>query len=458
MKLSQNKIIILIFLMAAITCFFAVYLRLFTEKELWYEMFAAILGVIITAVITMVLLKGQTTNDVERERAAKVFEEKLRIYQEYLQTLCNVIEDRCLSDQEKIRLEFHTSYVAMHCDPKYIVDVSSSVKNIIEYVCPDDIDTIKGGNRRSDSPDALLDNLFNIVEAFRKDLYGSDFRFDDKCRLDTLENFSNAYRNARSETTGASSIEMPANVVNIVNGVDEQPSKNDDQTLWDGVLPENDKDGWHISEITGSNDLTLTASNDNPGRIHIGYKDGRYYMSAAYQNDSDFAKPLKWEKGGRQRYGLWWKYLDNPYCDIPFDELAENFHSDTSVGQYIKDIVVQLTDVLSRHHRTVLLKNKVGTYENWKIFAWYWDTLACEFENSTEGKPYMDIVAEGEGYAIRFGNRSRDISMLRGTLARIGCANQTIGDDGCVILDRIDSVDIDAASARIKSWIEKISC
>ena len=111
--------------MAAITCFFAVYLRLFTEKELWYEMFAAILGVIITAVITMVLLRGQTTNDVERERAAKVFEEKLRIYQEYLQTLCNVIEDRCLSDEEKIRLEFQTSYVAMHCEPKYIVDVSN---------------------------------------------------------------------------------------------------------------------------------------------------------------------------------------------------------------------------------------------------------------------------------------------------------------------------------------------
>ena len=155
MKLSQNKIIILIFLMAAITCFFAVYLRLFTEKELWYEMFAAILGVIITAVITMVLLKGQTTNDVERERAAKVFEEKLRIYQEYLQILCNVIEDRCLSDEEKIRLEFQTSYVAMHCEPKYIVDVSNSVKKIIEYVCPDDVDTIKGGNRGSDSPRCL---------------------------------------------------------------------------------------------------------------------------------------------------------------------------------------------------------------------------------------------------------------------------------------------------------------
>lgn len=454
MKLSQNKIIILIFLMAAITCFFAVYLRLFTEKELWYEMFAAILGVIITAVITMVLLRGQTTNDVERERAAKVFEEKLRIYQEYLQTLCNVIEDRCLSDEEKIRLEFQTSYVAMHCEPKYIVDVSNSVKKIIEYVCPDDVDTIKGGNRGSDSPDALLDNLFNIVEAFRKDLYGSDFRFDDKCRLDTLENFSNAYRNARSEATGGSSIEMP---VNAVNGEVVQPAKNGDKSLWEGVLPEN-KDGWHISEITGDSDLTLTASDGNPGRIHIGYKDGRYYMSAAYQNDSDFAKPLKWEKGGRQRYGLWWKFLDNPYCDIPYGELAEKFSSDVSVGQYIKDNVAQLTDVLSRHHKTVLLKNKVGAYANWKIFVWYWDTLACEFTNQAEGTPYMDIAADGEKYVISFGNRNKDISLLRRTLSRIGAANTSAGNDNRVILDEIDSTDIDAVSTRIKYWIEKISC
>lgn len=79
-------------------------------------MFAAVLGVIITAVITMILLRGQSDDDVERERAAKIFGEKFRIYQDYLHTLCDVIKDHSLSDEEKIRLEFQTSYVAMHCD------------------------------------------------------------------------------------------------------------------------------------------------------------------------------------------------------------------------------------------------------------------------------------------------------------------------------------------------------
>ena len=93
MNFTQKKIVIITTILIVIACFFAVYLRLFTGKELWYEMFAAILGVIISAVITMVLLKGQTETDVEREKTAKVFEEKLKIYQEYPHALCDVIKD-----------------------------------------------------------------------------------------------------------------------------------------------------------------------------------------------------------------------------------------------------------------------------------------------------------------------------------------------------------------------------
>lgn len=66
-KSGQNKIIIVAGALVVVACFFAVYLRLFTNRELWYESFAAILGVIITAVITLLLLKGQSNNDVEKE-------------------------------------------------------------------------------------------------------------------------------------------------------------------------------------------------------------------------------------------------------------------------------------------------------------------------------------------------------------------------------------------------------
>lgn len=112
MKLTQKKAVCVVTILVVIACFFAVYLRLFTGKELWYEMFAAVLGVIITAVITMILLKGQSDDDVERERAAKIFEEKLRIYQDYLHSLCDIIKEHSLSDEGKIRLEFQTSVLS----------------------------------------------------------------------------------------------------------------------------------------------------------------------------------------------------------------------------------------------------------------------------------------------------------------------------------------------------------
>lgn len=73
-KFTQYKIITITAILIALACFFAIYLRLFTEKELWYEMFAAVLGVVITAIITMILLRGQsamTLNVREPPRSLK---------------------------------------------------------------------------------------------------------------------------------------------------------------------------------------------------------------------------------------------------------------------------------------------------------------------------------------------------------------------------------------------------
>ncbi len=264
MKLTQKNAIIVVASLVIIACFFAVYLNLFTEKELWYEMFAAVLGVIITAVITMILLRGQSDDDIERERAAKIFEEKLRIYQEYLQTLCDVIKDHSLSDEEKIRLEFQTSYVAMHCNSKYISTVSNAVKELIEYSCPDENNENLNRKNKSGSPDPILDNLFSIVEAFRKDLYGDDFRFDAQHKKNTLENFSDAYRNAKSNDYNNEKeqqrITVDLNVLsnpqictkntNEYNNQDSDQHKDEtihtDLSLWNEALSKWKEEGWIV--------------------------------------------------------------------------------------------------------------------------------------------------------------------------------------------------------------------
>ena len=95
---------VLTVIMIVIACFFAVYLRLFTEKELWYEMFAAVLGVIITAVITMILLKGQTENDTEITTWTCTFAEGTPLsfaYKEIINDLTKDIEKRILMPKSK---------------------------------------------------------------------------------------------------------------------------------------------------------------------------------------------------------------------------------------------------------------------------------------------------------------------------------------------------------------------
>ena len=484
MKLTQRKAVLVVAILVVIACFFAVYLKLFTGKELWYEMFAAVLGVIITAVITMILLRGQSDDDVERERAAKVFEEKLRIYQDYLHTLCDVIKDHSLSDEEKIRLEFQTSYVAMHCDSKYIATVSNAVKELIEYCCPDEDGENLSRKNKSGSPDPLLDNLFCIVEAFRKDLYpDSNFEFDDKHKLATLRNFSDAYRNAKS--SGNNNVEQEQRRItvdlNVLSnsfanaGIDAVPEKEPDEqdseqqsetacvedtSIWDEAVSKWGKEGWHVEGMSDQFDgFEMTNTKGNPGVVYVGFWNGKCYIKATYDGDPDFSKPLKWEKGGRRNYGQWWQYLAEPYCNIAQGKFVETFKSDKELQQYIIDTVEQLKDIIKRHHRTATWKNGVGSYDKWKIFIWYWDMLACELSSDEEGTPYMDIIEDGKSgnVLIQFANRKEDNDLLNKTLKRIGCQDKEIGTNGYVILEVIRSTDASVVSERVKYWIEKIN-
>ena len=484
MRLTQRKAVLVVAILVVIACFFAVYLRLFTGKELWYEMFAAVLGVIITAVITMILLRGQSDDDVERERAAKVFEEKLRIYQDYLHTLCDVIKDHSLSDEEKIRLEFQTSYVAMHCDSKYIATVSNAVKELIEYCCPDEDGENLSRKNKSGSPDPLLDNLFCIVEAFRKDLYpDSNFEFDDKHKLATLRNFSDAYRNAKS--SGNNNVEQEQRRItvdlNVLSnsfanaGIDAVPEKEPDEqdseqqsetacvedtSIWDEAVSKWGKEGWHVEGMSDQFDgFEMTNTKGNPGVVYVGFWNGKCYIKATYDGDPDFSKPLKWEKGGRRNYGQWWQYLAEPYCNIAEGKFVETFRSDKELQQYIINNVEQLKDIINRYHRTATWKNGVGSYDKWKIFIWYWDMLACELPSDEEGTPYMDIIEDGKSgnVLIQFANRKEDNDLLRKTLKRIGCQDKEIGTNGYAILEVVRSTDAIAVSERVKYWIEKIN-
>lgn len=420
-KITQNKALIAISALVVFVCFFAVYLRLFTGQELWYEMFAAVLGVIITAVITMILLRGQTNNDVERERDAKVFEEKLRIYQDFLQQLQEVIKDGTLTEEEKILLQFQVSYVAMHCEQECIEKVSTSVKQILACKCGN----VKAEN--TDSSNELLDYLFNIVEAFRKDLYGKEQHFENKTRNNAINNLKLAFETEEI-----------------------QGDWKDIKTKWENA-------GWIIEGMTAQKPtLSLKRKNSSTTEsISIATKPQGLCFQASYPNEPDFSQPLKWQMSGYSNNGNWWKYFDKKYRDIPVSQFTEKFNDekDKEFQQYVISHVSKLKDILDDFQHTMNLKNLIGKHEGCKIFIWYWKILACNFEN-IDGTPFLDIFEENGKMLICLGNREKNAEKLENFMKKIGIKGEK--KDHRYLLEAMNSNDTKDIANRINELIDKI--
>lgn len=160
---------------------FAVYFKVFSEEELPARLLAAILGVVITAVITQLLLKGQGDKERNAKRSAKVFEERLVIYKAFLQKLCDVVQDLKIEPQEEIQLQFQVANIAMHTGSQSIREISENVREII----------VKITNGEDDRND-MLAPLFNIANVFTKELYESTedvIKVDSEDWKNTLLNF-----------------------------------------------------------------------------------------------------------------------------------------------------------------------------------------------------------------------------------------------------------------------------
>ena len=165
-------------------CFFALLVIIAAISGTWpgkdvsAQFFSAISGALIAAIITLFLLKGQTEVEADREKDSIVFKEKLRIYQEFLSKLCDVVKDMEITAQEEIELQFQVSYVAMHTEPEAIKTISKQVKDIVV-----DIKNNVGGKKN------MLNQLFIIADTLYKELYKKDYPYNRTDRVETITNF-----------------------------------------------------------------------------------------------------------------------------------------------------------------------------------------------------------------------------------------------------------------------------
>ena len=201
---TNNKIVgvyglglIIIFIIFLTIILSASYMGVFKGFEPYQQLIAAMLSVAATGVITALLLifqrkqqeelnEKQRTFEVEQKdkekerlQETKVFEEKLRIYQDFLHKLCDVVKDQKITREEEIELQFQISYIAMHTKSSTIKIISDNIKEIIISL-----------KKEEDDANNMLGRLFNIADEFHQELYDDDNSvLVGPDREDTIENF-----------------------------------------------------------------------------------------------------------------------------------------------------------------------------------------------------------------------------------------------------------------------------
>lgn len=429
----------------------------FTYQDFPARLMAAILGVVITATITVVLLDGQSKKEQTAKRNSKIFEEKLKIYQDFLTTLYDVVKDRKLTEEEKLQLEFKTSLVAMHCKPANLNLVSAAIGKVISSCCPSN----EKKKQKSQGNIPLLRSLLDVVEALKIDLYEVDVKKDgDKVDNDlekmlfspdikkkTINNFQNAYVETADE--GTESLDS-----------------------WSQAIKKWQDYGWKVKTLESEDCPLLISRNDgNPGRINMGFYNGHYYLQARYEGDRNFSKCLKWDNGGYLQSDMWYEFPALS-MEVPKGSFIEKFNSSPELQQYIIKKVNYLMEVIQKEHRTILWMKALKAldeHKNWHTFTWYWATLACEYQNDEEGKVYMDTLPDENDNSkilIKLGNRANDVELLKRTLKHIGYADKANDIDtteSCyVTIATIDShepnTEADMVAKKLKELIEKITC
>jgi hypothetical protein len=81
-------------------CAIAVVFKVFPLRELPASFIGAALGAVITGVVTVVLLEGQSKAEEIKERNVKVFEQKSAIFQEYINQVWRIWEDQKITAEE----------------------------------------------------------------------------------------------------------------------------------------------------------------------------------------------------------------------------------------------------------------------------------------------------------------------------------------------------------------------
>jgi hypothetical protein len=160
-KSKWTKPLLLALLCLVLFCLVATVSQIISVEELPINFIAAFLEAVVTAVITVVLLSGQSAAEEVKERNVKVFEKKSEIFQSYIDTVWKIWEDSNVSKEEY--LEITTVYyktLMIYLKKDSLTLIGESLVKMGDYIDSESIDNHL----------ILRDCIFTIINTLSKEL------------------------------------------------------------------------------------------------------------------------------------------------------------------------------------------------------------------------------------------------------------------------------------------------
>lgn len=141
------------------------------------QFYGALTGVAITAIITVFLLQGQTSNEEMKEQNVRVFEKKSTIFNEFIENLWKIWEKKDIS-MEEIRELIHkiSKDIIPYAQPNNSKMILHKINNIAESIDTDDI------------AKKIEENMLDIINILSKEIgLGGELNAEIKQELNILE-------------------------------------------------------------------------------------------------------------------------------------------------------------------------------------------------------------------------------------------------------------------------------
>ncbi|MHC5354982.1 hypothetical protein ACYSNX_12620 [Myroides sp. LJL115] len=186
----------IIFLITAVT------FEIFELGSLPAQFFGTLLGVVITAIITVLLLQGQTKSELFRERNLRVFIKKQKVFFQFLTQLNIILQKENLQiglshnksiEREVLNLQdllFEFGYLQMHTSYETYDQILDYVGNLLEHS-----KNLKCLAHRNEKDlelyyDNISEDFFQIVSLLKSELYSQAPTTIDKEKLNRIINLS----------------------------------------------------------------------------------------------------------------------------------------------------------------------------------------------------------------------------------------------------------------------------